>query len=256
MHLPLSRPEMPASFAPHFHSRCWRAGRHGALAPQEVAEPDLTPLYRLRWQVYCEECGFVPAADHPQGLERDSHDAQAAHFGARNLRGELVGLSRLVFCSEQGLYPFELAGLVPHAGVQLLRDGQAAEVSRLMVRRDYRRRRGDGLSGVGDHSLPPQPRNERRQGSAQIVLSLYRQMFQYSRRAGIDTWYAAMERFLPLSLQRLGLAFERIGDEGQYHGPVAPYRQDLRLLEATLRERHPALLHWLQAPDEPAQGLS
>lgn len=241
---------MSTDFAPYFHSRCWRAGCHGALAAGEQAAPDLRPLHRLRFDVYCTECAYLDAADHPTGLEHDSHDAQAAHFGACNLQGELVGLARLVFSQEGGMpYPFEAHGAALHPGVALLRGGQAAEVSRLMVRRDYRRRRGDTLAGVTDErSAGPLPQ-ERRQGSAQIVLSLYRQMFQYSRRAGIHTWYAAMESFLPQSLERFGFSFECIGPERDYYGPVAPYRQDLHALVQTLPLRNPALMDWLLQPD-------
>ena len=241
---------MSTDFAPCFRSRCWRAGRHGSLAAGEQAVPDLQPLHRLRFDVYCSECGYLDAADHPQGCEHDAHDADAAHFGACNLQGELVGLARLVFSgSQEEPYPFEQHGAALHPCVRLLRGGQAAEVSRLMVRRDYRRRRGDTLAGVTDErSAGPMP-HERRQGSAQIVLSLYRQMFQYSRRAGIHTWYAAMEGFLPLSLERFGFSFECIGSERDYYGPVATYRQDLHELEQTLPLRNPALMHWLLLPD-------
>lgn len=241
-------------FAPYFHSRCWRAGRHGRLAAGQQAAADLQPLHRLRFDVYCSECGYLDAADHPDGCEHDAHDADAAHFGACNLRGELVGMSRLVFSQEGGVpYPLEAHGAALHAGVALLRGGQAAEVSRLMVRHDYRRRRGDTLAGVTDErSAGPLPQ-ERRQGSAQIVLSLYRQMFQYSRRAGIHTWYAAMESFLPQSLERFGFSFECIGPERDYYGPVAPYRQDLQALERTLPLHNPALMQWLLQPDDPPE---
>lgn len=239
---------MTTDFAPYFRGFT----SHAALPSMQ----------RLRFDVYCTECGWLPAADHPDGREQDAFDEGAVHFGACNLQGELIGYARLVFprpvapgpaARVEAAYPFELHGALLHQGVTLLRGGEAAEVSRLMVRRDYRRRSGDTLAGVGHDEVAGPPaddtRPHRRQGTPQVVLSLYRQMFQHSRRAGIHTWYAAMEAFLPASLARLGFRFEQIGEPCDYFGPVAPYRQDLAALERELPARNPALMAWLLAAE-------
>src|SRR5574338_334496 len=42
--------------------------------------PDLvSEALRLRYQVYCVENPFEDPSEHPDGLERDRYDAQAAH---------------------------------------------------------------------------------------------------------------------------------------------------------------------------------
>jgi N-acyl amino acid synthase of PEP-CTERM/exosortase system len=213
----------------------------------------LEHAFELRYQVYCLECGYLDAAAYADGRESDIYDDDSAHFFAHNLRRELVGYVRLVPADMDGRFPWEL--YCKHEGqVALPPAAEAAEVSRLMVRRDYRRRRGDILSGVNTTGGDQQrggalPAGERRMESPQILLTLYRQMYQHSLQVGIRYWYAAMERPLARSLQRMAFTFEQIGPETDYFGPVAPFMTDLRRLEANLESRNPALLAWMQKPD-------
>jgi hypothetical protein len=57
-----------------------------------------------------------------------------------------------------------------------------------------------------------------------------------------------MERPLARALARLGFAFQQIGAETDYYGPVAPYMADLRELEVKLGEARPDLLTWMRSP--------
>jgi N-acyl amino acid synthase of PEP-CTERM/exosortase system len=212
----------------------------------------LQRAFELRYQVYCLECGYLDAAAYADGREVDVYDDDSSHFFAHNLRQELVGYVRLVPPDLDGRFPWQL--YCEHEGpVALPPAAEAAEVSRLMVRRDYRRRRGDILSGVNTAADQPRssalPDGERRMESPQILLTLYRQMYQHSLEAGIRYWYAAMERPLARSLQRMAFTFEQIGPETDYFGPVAPFMTDLRRLEVNLESRNPALLAWMQKPD-------
>jgi N-acyl-L-homoserine lactone synthetase len=257
---PLTLHAASVDFAPQFSAR-WSAG---ASDPERLDE-----AHRLRFGVYCVDCGFLDAADYPDGRERDIHDDGALHFYAYNQTRELVGYVRLVRPTEGGRFPWQLHCLDLLPGVVLPARHESAEVSRLMVRRDYRRRRGDLIHGVntldGD-SLQPEPAcapvgprgiaareddpgrgEDRRNRSPQIMLSLYRRMYQQSLPAGIRYWYAAMEKPLARALQAMGFTFQRIGPETDYFGPVAPYLADLRQLEARLSQRNPALLRWMKS---------
>ncbi len=235
------RPAAPdTEFAPHFTS--------GATAwlPQSEA---LERAYRLRFEVYCVDCGFLDAADYPEPRETDIYDDQSMHFFAYNLAEELVGYVRLVHHDPLRRFPWQLhcRDLLP--GVILPDGARCGEVSRLMVRRDYRRRKGDLVAGVDTQGTPlvRDLNGEQRRRSPEIMLSLYRRMYQHSRPAGIRYWYAAMERPLARALQAMGFTFQRIGEESDYFGPVAPYLADLDQLEATLRIHNPRLLAWMQA---------
>lgn len=228
----------PANFAPCF------AGR--SLSPQADAEL-MHRAQQLRYEVYCQECGFLPQEAYPDGRETDEHDARSAHFCALDRRLQMAGYVRLVTADAQGRFPFQdhCAALFDDAALPA--PGEAGEISRLMVHPQYRRRRGDTLAGVSVLQ-EASPQAERRSDSPQIMLSMFRQMYQYSVAVDTRYWYAAMERPLARALSRLGFAFEPIGPETDYYGPVAPYLADLRQLELKVRECKPNLLTWLRQP--------
>lgn len=227
-------------FAPHFRSCTIRP---------DGTDSRMRAALGLRFQIYCEECAFLPASDYPDKLESDGFDAGAAHFGAVNLTDQLVGYVRLVRPNAQAAFPFQQHCAQLHAGVALPEASLAGEISRLMVRNDYRRRRGDILAGVttGDGAIAPD--HERRDNSPQILLSLYRSMYQFSVANGVRYWYAAMERSLARALTRMNFTFVQIGPQTDYYGPVAPYVADLRELEARIGDCNPPLLAWMQGVD-------
>lgn len=202
---------------------------------------------KLRFQVYCIECNFLAPEDYPDRMERDEHDASATHFYAFDADDDLVGYVRLIRPDNAGHFPLHRHCDV--SSLQALPDPSGAvEISRLMVRADYRRRRGDRLSGVTAEQNRAAFAGERRQEAPQILLSLYRQMFAYSQAKGIRHWYAAMERPLARSLLRYRFGFRPIGPESDYYGPVAPYLADLRELEQQVSTHHPALMAWMRRP--------
>lgn len=203
---------------------------------------------QLRYQVYCIECNFLSPEDYPEGVEMDAHDEGAAHFYAFDEDEELVGYVRLVRPDALQRFPIQQHCQVS-TSKPLPTPGETAEISRLMVRSDYRRRRGDRLSGVTAEQNKAAFAGERRHEAPQILMSLYRQMYAYSRESGIRFWYAAMEKPLARSLLRLKFGFEAIGPETNYYGPVAPYLADLRKLEKDVGAHRPELLQWLQTPE-------
>ena len=204
----------------------------------------------LRYQVYCLECNFLSPDDYPDGVEMDEHDEHAAHFYAFDADEELVGYVRLVHADAEQRFPVQNHCALFPEGLTLPHAEHSGEISRLMVRGDYRRRRGDRLLGVTVEQNRAALAGERRLEAPQILLSLYRQMYAYSRANGIRHWYAAMERPLARSLSRLNFSFKSIGPETDYYGPVAPYLADLRELEMQVGLRRPELLAWLQEPEQ------
>lgn len=233
--MPASTPD-PTEFAPLFRSCEAVQGRDNALMQR---------VFELRYQVYCLECGFLPAADYPDRCEIDEYDAISAHFCTFNLRDELVGYVRLVPPDLTQSFPFQshCDDLSPDAS--LAQPEQAAEISRLMVSHAYRRRRGDVLAGVTVAEDPAMVNRDLRDHTPQILLSLYRQMYAFSLANSTRYWYAAMERPLARALGQMGFAFEQIGPMTDYYGPVAPYLGDLRQLEVRVEQKNPALMDWL-----------
>lgn len=233
-----SMPPLASDFSPHFRGLKLRPAIDPAL---------MQCAHSLRFQVYCSECGFLPAEDYPDGMETDMHDAVSQHFCALNLQQELVGYVRLVPADAQGCFPFQAHCPSLLVNVALPAPQQAGEISRLIVHKHYRRRRGDTLAGVTVETSDP-PSRERRNESPQILLAVFRQMYASSVISGTRYWYAAMERPLARALKQLGFDFQQIGPVTDYYGPVAPYLADLRELEAKVGEAKPDLLRWMREP--------
>jgi N-acyl amino acid synthase of PEP-CTERM/exosortase system len=226
-------------FAPYFTARF--------LDP--LREPgQMRLIEEFRYQVYCVECQFLSASDYPSGREADAFDASSTHYFAANKRDELVGYVRLVTAGTNAGFPFfeHCPDVLP--GIELPPPGESAEISRLMVHPAYRRRKGDTLAGVTllDETLATE--SERRAKSPQILLSMYRQMYRYSKAHGIRYWYAAMEKFLARSLGMFGFDFKQVGPEVDYYGPVATYVADLLALEQSVAATNPYLLKWMTDP--------
>ena len=203
--------------------------------------PDLAPSYALRYRVFCEELGFLPREAYPDGLERDSFDDHAGHVGAIDRAGAVVGTARMIRPSPLGLPLFEHCRVEP-AAEAAFETQCAAEISRLAIDPRYRRRRGDGRYGLDSSGVAaPSGGLERRGVRPEIVLGLYKAVFQLSKRDGISHWYAAMERALLGSLARFGVRFQPIGPEAVYHGPVVPCVVALADMEASVFAHKPAL---------------
>lgn len=226
------------------------AGR--AVSPQQD-KALFGAIEELRYQVYCEECDFLPAKDYPNRRETDEHDANSAHFAALNQMEQLVGYVRLVFPDALQVFPFQTHCVSILDNVILPPPAQSAEISRLMVHKNYRRRLGERppagmVSGEAEPAQTQAQAHEKRNPSPLILLSLYREMYHYSVKNNIRYWYAAMERSLARILTRMNFGFQQIGPFTDYYGPVAPYVADLRVLEYQLSQRDPKLLAWMREP--------
>lgn len=243
---------MDISFASHYPEPSFLhlSGRpasfnHNANATSAVFQE----ISALRYEVYCLERGYIDPELHPSCLEIDQYDIRSTHIAAHTRDKLLVGTVRLVRSAHNQSFPFE-------AHCQLSDDfdfpprAQCGEVSRLVVRKNFRGGSGTSfperrISLVAEQ--PPYVRGERRSSSAEILLGLYREMYRYSRKAGIRYWFAAMERPLARSLSQMGFRFEPVGPEADYSGPVIPYLADLDQLAAVLGTANPSLSTWFNA---------
>jgi N-acyl amino acid synthase of PEP-CTERM/exosortase system len=196
--------------------------------------------YELRYQVYCHERKFLPPDGYPDGSETDEFDEHSIHMGVLNAGGELAGTGRLVQLTSAGLPSFDHCTF--YAGVNVLRDleRRVVEVSRVAVSRSYNRRAGDQHFGLGS-AAPRTDGGERRRGGA-LVMTLYKIMYQTSKRRGITNWLAAVEKPLHRLVFRSGLPFRQIGPETDYYGPVSPYLLDISEFDANIMSgQYPSL---------------
>ncbi|MEO8767077.1 MAG: PEP-CTERM/exosortase system-associated acyltransferase [Nitrosospira sp.] len=214
----------------------------------------LEKSYSLRYRVYCLERGFLCAEDYPTKLESDEFDRHSLHFGAFDPAGELIATARLVQPSDAGLPLNHHCTIFSEETELHSSKNRIVEVSRLSVSRSYHRRSGEGIYGLGEttdrrmNKEPelvgnPERRNavERRSGE-KAVLTLYKSIYQVSKRQGITHWLAATEKSLQRLLVMYGFPFRPIGPQVNYFGPVTPYVMALGDFDKVLLERRIPIL--------------
>lgn len=186
--------------------------------------PLLDQYFRLRWQVYCNEKGFLDPDDYPGAIERDEFDDVSYHFGCVDEDGTVIAGVRLVPDSPLG-FPAHR-----HCRIDIGFEPwvQSAELSRLVFSKGYRRGSGRGDRAVAD---------------CEIVLGLYRAVYRMSKRAGITHWLAAMEPSLARLLNRFHFSFAPVGPETDYYGAVRPYLAGIAQLERSVFVKCPDL-YW------------
>ncbi len=194
---------------------------------------ELEKLYQLRYDVYCMQKGFLDPANYPDKLETDVFDQHSLHFGAFDKLGNALGTLRLIQNSDIGFPMLDHCEIdVPDEILQ-----KAGEISRLAVSKMIRKRRGDGEYGMVleggpvDEKIKSPPRHNRRRHRPAIVVGLYKNLYQESRKNGITHWLAVMEPGLLKLLKRFHFNFEVIGPEVDYYGPVRPYMVSLESIE-------------------------
>ena len=220
----------------------------------------LDTAFALRYQVYCEERGFLDPARYPAHIERDVYDETAVHFiGRHRLRCMAAGTARLVLSSHQG-FPLQAHcdfnrefSFVRKPGHPALRD--YAEISRLAVSKFFRQRADDsvyggpsrpgtvseGASAAAGLGLSPE------EAGPEIVAGLFKSMYHEIKRLGVTHVIVAMERSLHLLLRRLGYQFRAMGPVVDYYGPVIPYIARIGDLEHHLYVRRRAVFdYWME----------
>lgn len=218
----------------------------------------LKEIYRLRYEVYCLERHFLEPSDFQEELETDEYDDCSIHFAAYTLNQDIIGTVRLVQPHAGQDYPWE-SHCETFPGFRLPPREITAEVSRLVVKKTFRRRRGDSMEGISEDfmekgsakTIKPRSsvRRDKRGNSPLLLLGMYREMYRHSRQNGIRYWYAAMERSLARSLEKMGFKFVPIGPQVDYYGPVTPHMVDLNELNERLKRENKFLAAWFN--DEP-----
>lgn len=169
-------------------------------------------VYRIRYQVYCIECGFENPALYPDKMEYDEYDLCSVHFVAVNTYG-IIGTVRLIFDSTLG-FPIE-----KHCKIELNHDKpprhQLAEVSRLAVLKQYR--------------------------SQEVCLGLWREIYHKSKELGIRFLYAAMEKKLKRLFNKFHMAFEQIGEIVDYNGQRIPLLGDMEKFVKSINNNSPEI---------------
>jgi N-acyl amino acid synthase of PEP-CTERM/exosortase system len=197
--------------------------------------PDLREeVYRIRYEVYCQEFKYERAADFSDGLERDEFDVKRSHHCLLLHResGLFAGCVRLVVNAPADLdelLPFEEGCNTslsnPDITPMLAHRSKIGEISRLAVPSTFRRRSGDPGSPIGELAIPDFSQNERR-CFPHIPMGLYLAAAAIGLKKNLDGVFAVMEPRLVRHLRRFGIVFQQAGDVIEYHGERAVFYID------------------------------
>ncbi len=199
--------------------------------------------YRIRHEVYCRDLGWEAVRE--DGEETDAHDSHALPYIMQSVtNGNPVGCARLVTCRSdlQRRLPIELACskvLDPaRFDASAVDRSRIAEVSRLAVMRDYRRRKGE-------QSMPIAMDNEdfgdgNRARFPFIPVGLYLAAFAMAEDLGFDYLLVLTEPRLARHFDKLGIDIRQIGEGIEHRGLRVPYVIDTA---ASIRNLDPFVAH-------------
>jgi N-acyl amino acid synthase of PEP-CTERM/exosortase system len=223
-----SRPDLAESFNRFFR-----------MAPAS-SEAEKNDVFFIRHDVYARELGFEPV--RPDQRESDAYDAHSLHCLMRTAEAvpRLVGCARVVLTNPQApeaLLPFEKACrdsldrsvIDPSA----LPRGRIAEVSRLAVLSDFRRRRGEQQRevtiDVGDFGDSTQPR------FPYIPVGLYMASVMLAAQQGVEHLFTLTEPRLAEHFSKLGVKIRPIGAPVEHRGMRVPSVIHVPEVEGSIR---------------------
>ncbi len=200
-------------------------------------------VFRIRYNVYCEEFGFEDPQDCPGSMERDPFDANSIHALITHKATEKpAACVRLVIPHEDihgGLLPLEAhcEDSLDHTfinGLNLDRSS-VCEISRLAVDGVFRRRPGENVTRYGSLDGLDCTQQERRTFSL-LAVACFLSATALTDITGRTNVFAMMEPFLPRLLRRSGIPFHRAGEDVDYHGIRAPYFTTTSEVSSNLRD--------------------
>jgi len=144
-------------------------------------------IYKLRYDIYCEEKRWLASSRYLKCLESDKYDKISLHFGAFDVNNILVGSVRLILPIDNMLIPLEETfEIFPDI------DQKRVEVSRLVIPKD---RRGYYIS-----------------------MGLIRTIYDWAIKNGITHAYAIIENDFMIYINRKGYPFIPIKEGKDYFG--------------------------------------
>lgn len=176
--------------------------------------------YRLRYQVYCVERGFLDPANYPDGREVDEFDAHSVHLGVFDADDHMIGTARLIKPNPHGFPMLRRCAFFPEVMRPDAPHVAPVEVSRLAINRQYMR-----------HRRLTEP-----------LCDLVKAMVVGARQVGANHLIAASEASLARRLVHFGFPYRIGGPTADYYGPVAAYLMNLDELDQIVAGgRYPSL---------------
>ena len=201
-------------------------------------------VYRLRYDVYCEELKYEEPTDPTQKLEYDIHDQNSIHCLIEHRRTGLVaGCVRVVIPKTSSPHPLNQLPLQAYGNKSLthpdfhpdkLPIDSYYEISRLAVNPIFRTKSKDkSITNIDNDiffSL------EERQLFPLLASGLFITGYSLGRQLGKIQVFAMMEPSLPRLLALTGFHFTKVGETINFHGRRSAYYIDKQKAESGLKK--------------------
>lgn len=199
------------------------------LKPEVAVSQSLKEeAFKIRHNVYCEELAFEEV--NSQGQEIDEFDRRSIFSLIKHKPSEtFTSCVRIVTTgSPDELLPIEKFCLHSIQNKELsptnFNRKNIAEISRLAVKSDFRRRKKDNFTGSSTGAFSEKTYSETELRCFPfIAIGLYMSAAIMSKEFGISHVYVMMEPRLARSMKFIGITFEQLGVPIDYHGLRAPY---------------------------------
>jgi N-acyl amino acid synthase of PEP-CTERM/exosortase system len=188
-------------------------------------------VFRIRYQVYCQELGYEPLSNFPDQMEKDAYDPRSIHCILQHKStGIYAGCVRLVLSDShqpQAKFPFEnicTDHLIDFNDIPRERFG---EVSRLAVLGRFRKREGEQKTTSGlimfDDKKKEKEEDIQQRRFPVIALSLYLASTCVGLELGLGYAVTLMEPRLARHLRMTGLIARPVGQIVDFHGKRGPF---------------------------------
>jgi N-acyl amino acid synthase of PEP-CTERM/exosortase system len=190
-------------------------------------DKDRHRVYRLRYQVYCQEIGYSPPNDDDRALELDAYDTNALHcLLEHRASGIAAGCFRLVLPASDDEHATIKLPLQEYGGKSLTHSSlhpdrlpirEICEISRFATAREFRNRpiHHETLNGS---NLAYEFSPEERRIFPLLTIALFLATHSLVDLVGRRHIFAMMASRLPRLLAMSGFRFTRVGDSIELHG--------------------------------------
>jgi len=188
-------------------------------------------VYRIRYNVYCEEFQFESTDEFPDEIEFDEYDHQSNHcLVTHRSSNKPAGCVRLVpTYSNEVRDPLPLEKFCSSSLDRNLLDNlhlernTICEISRLAVDGAFRKRPGEQVNSCGLRVEPIHSSEQELRTFPLIAVSAFLASTALTDITGRTNVFMMMEPFLPRLLERSGIKVTRAGQDIDYHGIRAAY---------------------------------
>lgn len=222
---------------------------HEAFLDRYLLKVATTPeekerVYRLRYNVYCQEIGYQPESFCQKSLELDTHDRHSIHcYLEHRSSGLAAGCLRLVLpdpdtSDSEGLLPLQEYGgsSLNHPRIQpsLLPKHEICEISRFAIARVFRNKaiNNETLQKESHHLFS----DEDRKTFPWIIISLFLATYSLVGLTGRRHVFAMMESRLPRLLAMSGFNFQKVGEPIEMYGQRSAHYIDHSRAEKEIHE--------------------